>query len=264
MAARERLEAERLRLLTAGIAHEIKNPLNFVTNFAEASIELADELGETLAEQGQAIQPERFTLLKELITDLKQNSIDIKKNGWRVNEIVRSMTDYASGRKGARQLTALNDLVDEHINRAYQGYRAQRPEFDVKIEKKYDRSLALIEMVPQDMGRVLLNLVNNACDAMRQKQGESSGTYTPVLTVATASLNGEAVVRIRDNGTGIPQEVRDKIFTPFFTTKPTGTGNTGLGLSICYEIVVKDHQGKMNVESKSGEFTEFIITLPKK
>ncbi|MBK7872191.1 MAG: GHKL domain-containing protein [Saprospiraceae bacterium] len=264
LAQREHLEAERLRLLTAGIAHEIKNPLNFVNNFAEGSTELSAEAEEILDTNEKDLTPEQFALLKELVTELKQNSVDIKKNGLRVNEIVRSMSDYASGRKSKVQPTALNDLVEEQINRAYRSYRAQHSGFDLKIEKKYDSSLTPVEIVTQDVGRVLLNIINNACDAMLQKQQANKEHYTPTLTILTASQNGEAVIRIRDNGIGIPQEVRDKIFTPFFTTKPTGTGNTGLGLAISYDIIVKDHHGKLKVESEPGEFTEFIIILPKK
>lgn len=264
LAKREHLEVERLRILTAGIAHEIKNPLNFVNNFAEGSNELAGELEEVLADNKQSLDATQFSLLLELAEELKQNSIDIKKNGQRVNEIVRSMMDYAGGRKGERKKTALNDLVEENINRAYQVYRTQYTGFDLKIERKYDASLRPVELVPQDIGRVLLNIVNNACDAMLQKQQESDGNYRPTLTVTTESQNGEAIVRIRDNGPGIPAALREQIFTPFFTTKPTGTGNTGLGLAISHEIIVQHHKGKLNVQSKPGEFTEFTIVLPKK
>jgi len=261
MAQRERLEAERLRLLTAGIAHEIKNPLNFVNNFAEGSSEISEELEEALEESKNELTAAQFSLLKELAEELKQNSIDIKKNGLRVNEIVRSMIEYADGSKGKRQPTKLNELLEETVQRAYHGYRAQHPDFNLRIEENYDTSLKSVEMVSQDIGRVFLNLFNNACDALQQKQRETPN-FSPVLRVTTAAQNGQAVVRIRDNGTGIPPEVRDKIFTPFFTTKPTGTGNTGLGLSISYEIVVKDHDGKLDVQSEPGKFTEFIIALP--
>ncbi len=264
LAKREHLEVERLRVLTAGIAHEIKNPLNFVTNFAEGSNEIADEMEEVLTENQQSLDATQFSLLMELAEELKQNSVDIKKNGLRVNEIVRSMMDYAGGHKGERKKTVLNDLVEENIKRAYQAYRAQYNGFELNIEREYDASLSPVEIVPEDIGRVLLNIINNACDAMLQKQRESIENYTPTLTVMTESKNGEAIVRIRDNGPGIPHEVREQIFTPFFTTKPTGTGNTGLGLAISHEIVVQHHQGRLSVQSKPGEFTEFMIALPKK
>jgi len=263
MAQRERLEAERLRLLTAGIAHEIKNPLNFVNNFAEGSSEISEELEEALEENEKKLDAEQYSLLKELTEELKQNSIDIKKNGLRVNEIVRSMIEYADGSKGKRQPTALNDLLQETVQRAYRGYRARHPDFNLKIEENYDSSLKPVAIVPQDIGRVFLNLFNNACDALQQKQREEP-EFNPKIQVSTMAQNGQAVVRIRDNGTGIPPEVRDKIFTPFFTTKPTGTGNTGLGLSISYEIIVKDHDGKLDVQSEPGKFTEFTIALPAK
>lgn len=264
LAKREHLEAERLRLLTAGIAHEIKNPLNFVTNFAEGSNEIADELEEALTENQQTLDATQFSLLMELAEELKQNAVDIKKNGQRVNEIVRSMIDYAGGRKGERKKTALNDLVEENVKRAYQIYQAQYNGFNLNIEREYDASLSSVEIVPEDIGRVLLNIVNNACDAMLQKQRESPQNYRPTLTVITESQNGEAIVRIRDNGPGIPSEVREQIFAPFFTTKPTGTGNTGLGLAISHEIVVQHHRGRLSVQSNPGEFTEFTIALPKK
>ncbi len=264
MVQRERLEAERLRLLTAGIAHEIKNPLNFVNNFAEGSSEISDELEEELEGSKNSLSAEKFNLLRELTGELKQNAIDIKKNGLRVNEIVRSMIEYADGSKGKQQPTALNELLEETVQRAYRGYRVQHPGFDLQIETDYDKSLKSVEIVPQDISRVLLNIFNNACDALQQKQRESPDHFSPKLRVQTAAQNGQAIIRIRDNGTGIPPEVRNKIFTPFFTTKPTGTGNTGLGLSISYEIIVKDHSGKLEVQSEPGAFTEFTIALPLK
>lgn len=256
LAKMERLEAERLRILTAGIAHEIKNPLNFVNNFAEGSIEIVAELEEALAENKSA-------LIAELVGELKQNSVDIRKNGQRVHQIVQSMSDYASGGKSERQATDLNQLLDENINLAYHGYRAQHPNFIANIERKYDALTTPVEVIPQEIGRVFLNLVNNACYALQQKQKEMGTAFTPTLTVTTTAQNGEAIVRIRDNGTGIPKEVLDKIFTPFFTTKPTGMGNAGLGLSMSYEIVTQHHQGNLAVDTKPGEFTEFIIRLPK-
>lgn len=263
LAKMEHQEAERLRILTAGIAHEIKNPLNFVNNFAEGSVEIVEELEEALHENGTPFQSEQLSLITELVGELKQNSIDIQKNGKRVHQIVQSMNSYASGGKGERKATNLNELLDENINLAYHGYRAQHPDFIANIERKYDTSLHSVELVPQDVGRVLLNIVNNACFALHQKQRALNGNFTPTLKVMTASQYGEAIVRIRDNGTGIPKEVVDKIFTPFFTTKPTGTGNTGLGLSISREIIVQNHKGKLEVETNPGEFTEFIIRLPK-
>lgn len=263
LAKMEHLEAERLRILTAGIAHEIKNPLNFVNNFAEGSVEISDELEEAILTQEKYLQPEQFSLLNSLVGELKQNSVDIKKNGQRVNQIVRSMADYAAGEKGELKPVALHPLIDENINLAYHGYRGQHPDFIANIERKYDPRLSTIDLIPTYLGQVLLNIINNACDALYQKQRALGANFTPTLTITTLTQNGEAVIRLRDNGTGIPAELRDKIFTPFFTTKPTGSGNTGLGLSISHEIIVRDHKGKLQVESEPGVFTEFIITLPK-
>ncbi|UCF65775.1 MAG: GHKL domain-containing protein [bacterium] len=248
--------------LTAGIAHEIKNPLNFVNNFAEGSIELADDLVEMLASQKDTINKEDFEELSEIIHELKQNAIDILDNGKRADRIVRSMMDHARGDKGERRSTDINSLVEENINLAYHGYKAIDSTFNVNIQKNYDKSLVPIEVVQQDIGRVLLNILNNACYALQEKQKENLKDYTPEISVKTKSENAVVEIRIRDNGTGIPQKIREKIFSPFFTTKPTGEGNTGLGLSISYDIVVQQHNGRFEVESIPGEFTEFIVTLP--
>jgi signal transduction histidine kinase len=248
--------------LTAGIAHEIKNPLNFVNNFAEGSIELAEELVEMLDKQKNQLSEEDFDRLFEIVNDLKQNAVDILDNGKRADRIVRSMMDHARGEKGERRMTAINRLIDENINLAYHGYRAIDPSFNVIIQKEYGDSLLPIEVVQQDIGRVLLNILNNACYAVQEKQKIINENYSGKISISTRSVNKELEIRIRDNGPGIPNKIREKIFSPFFTTKPTGEGNTGLGLSISYDIIVHQHNGKLNVESKPGEFTEFIITLP--
>jgi len=249
--------------LTAGIAHEIKNPLNFVNNFAEGSVELTEELIEELNKQKENLNSEDFAELDNLVNDLKQNSIDICDNGKRADSIVRSMMDHARGSKGELRSVNINKLLEENVNLAYHGYRAIDSSFNVNIKKSFDDSISPIEIVQTDIGRALLNILNNACYAVVKKQKEKSKDYSPELTISTKSGNGEVEIRIRDNGSGIPQKVREKIFNPFFTTKPTGEGNTGLGLSISYDIIVQQYRGKLEVESEPGEFTEFIITLPK-
>ena len=160
--------------------------------------------------------------------------------------------------------SVLTALVEENINLAYHGYRARYPSFNVTVRKQLNPSLPPVTITPQEIGRVLLNILNNACDALYQKQKEKGNEFLPELTISTIPGGGEAEIRIRDNGPGIPEEIRDKIFNPFFTTKPTGEGNTGLGLSISYEIVVQGHQGRITIDSKPGEFTEFVICLPYK
>ncbi len=249
--------------LTAGIAHEIKNPLNFVNNFAEGSVELTTELTEELEKQRENLSNKDFDELEEIINDLKQNAHDILDNGKRADSIVRSMMDHARGSKGELRSVDINKLLDENINLAYHGYRAIDSSFNVNIQKSFDDTMSPIEVVQTDIGRVLLNILNNACYAVVKKQKEKGEDYSPELTVSTKSGNGRVEIRIRDNGTGIPPKVREKIFNPFFTTKPTGEGNTGLGLSISYDIIVHQYHGKLEVESEPGEFTEFIITLPK-
>lgn len=249
--------------LTAGIAHEIKNPLNFVNNFAEGSVELTDELLEEITQYQTKIETDDYQNIKELLSEIRQNVIDILDNGKRADRIVRSMMDHARGTKTERRAIDINTLVDENINLAYHGYRAREASFNVDIRKQFDNSRPMVEAIPQDIGRVVLNILNNACYAVHRKEKDQGEGYSPTLTVSTKSENSEVEIRIHDNGSGIPPEVRKKIFDPFFTTKPTGEGSTGLGLSISYDIIVQGHKGKIEVESEPGEFTEFVISLPK-
>lgn len=248
--------------LTAGIAHEIKNPLNFVNNFAEGSIELTEELSATLNKSKDDLKTEDLEELEDITNELKQNAVDILENGKRADSIVRSMMDHARDSKGEYRSTDINALLEENINLAYHGYRANNSSFNMSITKNFDDSLAPVEIVQSDIGRVLLNIISNACYAVNEKQKKEDESYIPELNITTKSVNGDVELRIRDNGPGISQEIREKIFTPFFTTKPTGDGNTGLGLSISYDIIVHQHHGKLEVESKTGEFTEFTIRLP--
>ncbi|GAB4054694.1 ATP-binding protein [Spirosoma litoris] len=243
--------------LTAGIAHEIQNPLNFVNNFSEVSIELIDELTEE-----QAKSDRDHELEAELLTDLKQNLQKISHHGGRASSIVKGMLQHSRASTGQREPTDLNALADEYLRLAYHGLRAKDKTFNATLKTEFDTSLGEISMIPQDIGRVLLNLFTNAFYAVqqRQKKGEDAG-YQPTVTISTRCANEEAVVTVSDNGTGIPEAVQQKIFQPFFTTKPTGEG-TGLGLSLAYDIVTKGHSGTLEVASKEGEGTTFTITLP--
>jgi signal transduction histidine kinase len=246
--------------LTAGIAHEIKNPLNFVNNFAELSREMLDELKEAVA---AAASDGAQREIDELITTLDGNMTKIAEHGRRADGIVKSMLLHSRGGGGERRAADLNALVEEALGLAYHGARAQDPSFNVTLERNYEPDLGLVELVPQDMIRVLLNLYGNAFYAANKRRHESGDPpFEPVLTVTTCS-RGEAVeIRVRDNGTGIAPEVRANLFTPFFTTKPSGEG-TGLGLSISYDIVVQGHGGTIGVDSEPGQFTEFTVRLPR-
>lgn len=242
--------------LTAGIAHEIKNPLNFVNNFAALCVDLVGELREEIKQD--AASP----IVEELLTDLEQNSRKIAEHGKRADRIVQGMLLHSRGSEGERGPTDINAVLDEAANLAYHGLRAKDSSFNVTIERNYDDSLGMIEAVQQDISRVFLNLVNNACYSTHQKAKELGGSYSPTLRLGSCNIGGWCEIRIEDNGTGIPQAVVDKIFNPFFTTKPPGEG-TGLGLSLSYETVVRDHHGDIRVETKEGEYAAFIIRLPK-
>jgi signal transduction histidine kinase len=247
--------------LTAGIAHEIKNPLNFVNNFADLSVDLIGELREEIAKSAGAVDAGAKGLLEELLNDLAQNATKISEHGKRADSIVKGMLLHSRGTPGERRPTDVNVLLDEYVNLAYHGMRAKDSSFNVTIERNYDPSIGEIDVVPQDISRVFLNLVNNGCYSMHQKRKESHGSYSPTLRVQTRNLGSGCEIRIRDNGKGIPKEAMEKLFNPFFTTKPPGEG-TGLGLSLSYEIVVSGHKGELRAETLAGEFAEFIITLP--
>jgi signal transduction histidine kinase len=248
--------------LTAGIAHEIKNPLNFVTNFAEGSIELADEMFELLQEAKHNQNAFDIDSVIEIARDMRQNAIDIRENGRRADSIVRSMMDHARGEQGVRQEIDLNSLLKENIELAYYGYRAKDPSFQADIQLQLDTTLPMIHAVGQDLARVFLNILNNAFYALQQRHREKVKDYFPVIKVTTTQDPGWARIRIHDNGSGIPDDIKGKIYNPFYTTKPTGEGNTGLGLSISYDIVVKGYNGKIECVSEYGSYTEFSILLP--
>ncbi|MBV8961778.1 MAG: HAMP domain-containing histidine kinase, partial [Hyphomicrobiales bacterium] len=245
--------------LTAGIAHEIKNPLNFINNFAALSRELIEELKPLVL----TAEPKEKEEIEELTRLLESNLEKVMQHGKRADSIVKNMLLHSRESSGEHRPVDLNALVEESVNLAYHGARAEKPGFNINLMKKLDPQLGDVDVYPQEFTRVLLNLISNGFYAAikRKSQGEEDG-FEPTLTASTHSLGDKVEIRIRDNGTGIPEEVKAKMFNPFFTTKPAGEG-TGLGLSLSYDIVVKQHGGTIEVDTKPGEFTEFIIVLPR-
>jgi len=240
--------------LTAGIAHEIQNPLNFVNNFSEVSAELIGEMEEELnkGDTAEALA---------IAADIKQNLEKIRHHGQRADGIVKGMLQHSRASSNVKEPTDINKLADEYLRLAYHGLRAKDKSFNADLQTNFEEGLPLVEMVPQDIGRVMLNLFNNAFYAIQKKQLTAGPDYKPTVTLVTAKKGKTLEIVVKDNGLGIPDNIKDKILQPFFTTKPTGEG-TGLGLSLSYDIVVKTHNGKIDVISKEGEYTEFKITLP--
>ncbi|WP_228749629.1 GAF domain-containing protein [Bradyrhizobium sp. BR 10261] len=248
--------------LTAGIAHEIKNPLNFVNNFAALSSELIDELNELL--QATALNDKTREEVDELTHLLKDNLQKVVQHGKRADSIVKNMLLHSREGSGEHRPTDVNTLVEESLNLAYHGARAEKSQFNVTIERDLDPAAGTIEVFPQEITRVLLNLISNGFYAVVKRKSENgTGDYEPALIAQTRGHGSHVEIRIRDNGAGIPPDVRKKMFTPFFTTKPAGEG-TGLGLSMSHDIIVKQHGGTIDVETLPGEFTEFTIRLPRK
>jgi signal transduction histidine kinase len=248
-----------LGALTAGIAHEIKNPLNFINNFAELSGELAAELRDGVKKN---VPADAAAELNDAVDMLELNVRKIAEHGKRADGIVRNMLLHSTGSKGERTRLDLNTLVRENVSLAYHGMRAQDKSFNVKLDATYDPAAGEIVGVPQDLSRAFLNIVTNACHALRDKARQQIEGFAPTLTVRTAARGDEVEIRIRDNGPGMTDAVKARIFEPFFTTKPAGSG-TGLGLSMTFDILEREHQGKIAVETRAGEFAEFIITLPR-
>jgi len=239
--------------LTAGIAHEIQNPLNFVNNFSEVSTELVKEMV-------QEVDKGNTDEVKAIANDVVQNLEKINHHGTRAADIVKGMLQHSRSSNGVKELTDINALCDEYLRLFYHGLRAKDKPFNADFETKFDTTLAPINVVPQDIGRVILNLINNAFYAVNEKSKQGIADYEPTISVVTKKVNHQVEIRVTDNGNGIPPNILDKIFQPFFTTKPTGQG-TGLGLSLSYDIV-KAHGGELMVESKEGAGSEFLIQLP--
>ena len=250
--------------LTAGIAHEIKNPLNFVNNFAGLSIELLNELKESTALCLATLDDDTRAEIDETVEMLTSNLEKIAEHGKRADNIVKSMLEHSRGVSGERREVDLNALVDDALNLAYHGARAQDQNFNITLERDFEPGLAPIEVAPQEMTRVFLNLFSNGFYAAKRRAHDSgNGAFRPTLAVATREADDMVEITVRDNGTGIPPEIRDKLFQPFFTTKPTGEG-TGLGLSISYDIITQQHGGTITVESEPGAYTEVTIHLPRR
>jgi signal transduction histidine kinase len=245
--------------LTAGIAHEIKNPLNFVNNFAELSAELLVELREAMERAGPALDGALRADVEELCGMLRDNLTKVTAHGRRADSIVRNMLAHSREGKSERRRVDMNALVEETLNLAWHGARAERPGFNVSIDRRLDPAVGQLDLYPQEFTRVLLNLFGNAFHAVQQKEAPG---FQPHLLVTTTAAAGEVTVTVRDNGTGIPEAVRGQIFEPFFTTKPPGQG-TGLGLSLSHDIVVQQHGGRIDVATEPGAWTEFTITLPR-
>ena len=240
--------------LTAGIAHEIQNPLNFVNNFAEVSTELVGELTEAKA-AGDAEEA------AALAADLTQNLRKIAEHGQRAAGIVRGMLEHSRASTGERTPTDLNALCDEYLRLGYHGLRAKDKSFNAALTTDFAPGLPLVPVVGADVGRVLLNLFTNAFYAVRQRQQTAEAGYQPAVEVSTRQVNGRVEIRVQDNGTGMPAEVQAKVFQPFFTTKPTGEG-TGLGLSLSHDIIAQGHGGTLSVESQTGRGSTFLVALP--
>jgi signal transduction histidine kinase len=247
--------------LTAGIAHEIKNPLNFVNNFSALSAELIDELDETLAPA--PLDQRMRGDVGELTQMLKSNLEKVVQHGKRADSIVKNMLLHSREGSGEQRPADINALLDESLNLAYHGARAEKPEFNITLRRDLDPDAGTINVFPQEITRAFINLISNGFYAASKRKSENGeANFEPVLSAATKNLGHHIEIRIRDNGTGIPPEVKDKIFNPFFTTKPSGEG-TGLGLSMSHDIIVKQHGGSIDVETVPGLFTEFKIVLPR-
>ena len=243
--------------LTAGIAHEIQNPLNFVNNFSEVNKELIEEIK---AERSKLKGERDEKLEEEILNDLEENEQKINHHGQRASGIVKGMLEHSRTNDGKKEPTDLNALADEYLRLAYHGLRAKDKSFNADFKTEFDETLPKVNVIPQDIGRVLLNLINNAFYAVNKKSKSGIESYNPEVSVITKKLDKSIEISVKDNGLGIPADIKDKIFQPFFTTKPTGSG-TGLGLSLSYDIV-KGHGGELKVDSTKGEGSEFIILLP--
>jgi signal transduction histidine kinase len=239
--------------LTAGIAHEIQNPLNFVNNFSEVNRELLNEMAEEI-EKGN------YGEIKEIVKNIVDNEEKINHHGKRADAIVKGMLQHSRSSSGVKEPTDINALTEEYLRLAYHGLRAKDKSFNATMKTDFDKTIGSVNVIPQDIGRAILNMITNAFYAVAEKSKQHGADYQPTVNVSTRKLGNNVLISVKDNGNGIPEKVLDKIFQPFFTTKPTGQG-TGLGLSLSYDIV-KAHGGELKVETKDGEGSEFTIVLP--
>jgi signal transduction histidine kinase len=246
--------------LTAGIAHEIKNPLNFVNNFSALSAELIDDMKDVLSDI--SLERNKREELDQITQMLKANLEKVVQHGKRADFIVKNMLLHSREGSGEYRSVDINAIVEESLNLAYHGARAEKAGFEITMQRNFDAATGIADVYPQEITRALLNLISNAFYAATRRATEAGDDFKPVLSATTRSLGDKIEIRIRDNGIGIPAEVREKIFNPFFTTKPSGEG-TGLGLSMSHDIIVKQHGGSIDVETEPGLFTEFKIVLPR-
>ena len=240
--------------LTAGIAHEIQNPLNFVNNFSEVNQELISEMVEEV-DKGNTDE------VKAIANDIKANEEKINHHGKRADAIVKGMLQHSRSSSGVKEPTDINALCDECLRLSYHGLRAKDKSFNATMKTNFDASIEKVNIIPQDIGRVVMNLLTNAFYVVDEKKKSGIGSYEPTVTISTKKNGNKIEIRVADNGNGIPESVKEKIFQPFFTTKPTGKG-TGLGLSLSYDIITKGHHGELKAETKEGEGSTFIISLP--
>ena len=247
--------------LTAGIAHEMKNPLNFVNNFSGLSSELIDELRSVL--KGVQFDEKTRAEIDELTDTLQGNLDKVVQHGKRADAIVKNMLLHSRESSGEHRPVDINAIVEESLNLAWHGARAEKKDFDITLKRFFDPTAGDVDLFPQDITRALLNLISNGFYAATKRRAEmNGGDHEPILTASTKNLRDRVEIRIRDNGTGMTPDVKEKMFNPFFTTKPTGEG-TGLGLSISHDIIVKQHGGSIEVETQPGEFTELTVILPR-
>lgn len=257
-----------LGMLSAGIAHEIQNPLNFVINFSKLSGKLVDDLEDILAEEKEALAPETWEKLTsiheeftDILNDLHENLRKIEEHGNRATSIIRGILLYSRGKEDEYIPTSIQQLVKEYVWLSYHSMRANYKGFNITIRESYDESIPMMSLIPQDFSRAVLNIMNNACYAVYSKSKVSSLDYQPTITIELKKEGDQVRLSIEDNGTGVPENIRSAVFEAFFTTKPAGEG-TGLGLSITKSIIEEKHHGTIQLETKEGEFSRFVFLLP--
>lgn len=258
--AREKLAS--LGTLTAGVAHEIRNPLNFVKNYAEGSLELLEELIVELQSQAKNLPQEALSYIQEVVHDIRENSEAITRHGERAENIIYSMMQHARTDTGPQQYTNINDVLAQAVQLTYHSLRAKDHSFVVTVDTDYDEEVSPLKLVSSDICRAFINIIDNACYALREKAKLLGEEFQPQLKIQTLNYEEVVEIHIRDNGTGVPDEIIDQIFNPFFTTKPVGEG-TGLGLSLTYDIIVEQHKGQLEIHTQAGAYTEFVIKLAK-